>query len=92
MMNMTQTAPTPHSDNFGGGGAVHPMNSAFQQPQGGGAMFMQLPNGQIGQIMMMPPTSGFAAPAQTLRQTVLHPPPTIVATAVVAETEKRVEM
>ncbi|GMH92140.1 hypothetical protein TrST_g6591 [Triparma strigata] len=92
MMNMTQTAPTPHSDNFGGGGAVHPMNSAFQQPQGGGAMFMQLPNGQIGQVMMMPPTSGFAAPAQTLRQTVLHPPPTIVATAVVAETEKRVEM
>ena len=88
MMNMTQTAPTPHSDNFGGGGAVHPMNSAFQQPQGGGAMFMQLPNGQIGQVMNV----GFAAPAQTLRQTVLHPPPTIVATAVVAEMEKRVEM
>mmetsp|Transcript_1021 Transcript_1021/g.1862 ORF Transcript_1021/g.1862 Transcript_1021/m.1862 type:complete len:500 (+) Transcript_1021:159-1658(+) len=92
MMNMAPTAPTPHSDNFGGGGAVHPINSAFQQPQGGGAMFMQLPNGQMGQIMMMPPASGFAAPAHTLRQTVLHPPPTLVATAVVAETDKRVEM
>ncbi|GMI17283.1 hypothetical protein TrLO_g655 [Triparma laevis f. longispina] len=94
MMNMT---PMSHGGNFGGGGnTIHPMNSAVQRPQGGG-MFVQLPNGQIGQMVPLQPAAGMeggmmaAAGGQgvqgcSLRQTVLHAPttyqPTLVATAV----------
>jgi hypothetical protein len=90
MMEMTQMAQG-QGTNFVGG-QVHPMNAVNQQPQQ--PMFVQLPNGQIGQMVPVQPVTAIGGGMMTAggqgqgQGSSLAPPnyqPTIVATAVVMD-------